>query len=120
MRRGSPEYTHNVADDNRRGVLLQVARRDDVVHPQRELGELEREKHPQDNLEPMQRSGRRGHSERGRHSGRGTGGGRGQRAKPQQQNARSNAKTACEQEGTRRQRASVMSVRGGRALLVVA
>ena len=71
MRRGSPEYTHNVADDNRRGVLLQVARRDDVVHPQRELGELEREKHPQDNLEPMQRSGRRGHSERGRHSGRG-------------------------------------------------
>ena len=35
-------------------------------------------------------------------------------------NARSNAKTACEQELTRRQRASVMSVRGGRALLVVA
>ena len=74
---GALRNTHNVGDDNRRGVLLQVARRDDVVHPQRNLRELEREKYPQDNLEPMQRSGRWWHSQRGRHSGRGTGGGRG-------------------------------------------
>ena len=65
--------THNVGDDNRRGVLLQVARRDDVVHPQRNLGKLQREKYPQGNLEPMQPSGRRWHNERVRHNQPGVG-----------------------------------------------
>ena len=45
--KSSDGVLHNVCDDNdRRGVLLQVARRDDVVHPHGNLGELEREKYP--------------------------------------------------------------------------